>query len=196
MHRTLIITEHHKPSPHLPVAPSLPLTHVLAPLVVTPLWTGLPFQFSSVLGVGLMAADYSQQYSKALLSRPPGGSWSRPSGAVVLLRSSKDGVAALRVQVPGSLQAEPPCVSPYRWESGANVSCKQQMPTVVELGLVMPERSLLRGRQMGGISGRRLGSQPLLHFSQPGSQVRLTWQERLWSLRHRLPNQGRLGSEG
>ena len=49
-------------------------------------------------------------------------------------------------------------MSPYRWEPGANVSCKQQMPTVVKLGLVMPEKSLLTGHQKGGISGRRLGS--------------------------------------
>ena len=49
-------------------------------------------------------------------------------------------------------------MSPYRWEPGANVSCKQQVPTVVKLGLVMPEKSLLTGHQKGGISGRRLGS--------------------------------------
>ena len=68
------MTEHCEPSLHLPVAPSLPLTHVLTPWVVTPLHTGLPFHFSLVLRVGLMAADYSQQYSKALLSPP---SWGR-----------------------------------------------------------------------------------------------------------------------
>ena len=68
------MTEHREPSLHLPVAPSLPLTHVLTPWVVTPLRTGLPFQSSLVLGVGFMAADYSQQHSKALLS-PSSWGW-------------------------------------------------------------------------------------------------------------------------
>lgn len=153
-----------------------------------------PFQFFGT-GVGLMAADYSQQYSHspfppALLGRLEQAAWggaaSSPPPRMAQPFGSRSWLSEGRATLCESLQVGP-----------SNVSCVRQMPTVVELGLVMPERSLLRGHQTGGISGRRLGSWPPLHFSQPGSQVRLTWWERLpvEPVFAGLPNQGRLGSE-